>query len=69
MMDEFAEFLGKTHRPFSIYALSFSAAYAIINISHRVVGFGEAAAFVGVVLTGLGALYWGRAWENSKVAK
>lgn len=65
-MKGLAEFLGDVARPFSIITTSFAASYAIISIAHRVMGFGEGAAFIGVVLAGVGALYWGKAWENTK---
>jgi hypothetical protein len=58
-----AAFIGEVARPFAIIAISTGAAVSIVRLSDRL-GAGEAAIFIGAVLAGLGALYWGKAWEK-----
>lgn len=65
----FAVFLGEIARPFAILSTSASAAFATSVIAWRIDDFGEAAFYIAAVYGGLGALYWGKAWEITKVEK
>lgn len=72
-LDTFERLVGNLARPFSIIATSFSAAVVPIVIVWRIapdrLDLVAAAAFVGALYAGVGALYWGKAWENQKTEK
>lgn len=66
-------FVGAIARPFSIIVTSASAAVTPAVIVWRIapdrfdlIG---AAAFIGALYAGVGALYWGKAWEVTKVGQ
>lgn len=61
-------FIGDLARPFAIYVTSAAAAWATVSLSARV-NSPEAAVFIGAVLAGVGAIYWGKSWENAKAGK
>lgn len=63
VMADIAAFIAETARPFAIIVTSIAAARAIVIIAHKI-GVGEAALYIGAVLAGLGALYFGKAWEK-----
>jgi len=63
-------FIGDLARPFAIYVTSGAAAIATVAIAYKNSdGFSAAAIFIGAVYAGVGALYVGKAWENSQKAK
>lgn len=70
--DTFKHLVGELARPFSIIATSFSAAVVPVVIVWRIaperLDLVAAAAFVGALYAGVGALYWGKAWEQAKVS-
>lgn len=63
-------FIGDLARPFSIIATSASAAIVPVVVAARAaperLDLTAAALFVGAVYAGVGALYWGKAWEVAK---
>lgn len=73
----FRSLVGDLARPFSIYASAGSASVATVLLAYgglRTAMAGNldllgAAAFIGAVWAGVGALYWGKAWEREKEAK
>lgn len=70
-LDRIKGFLADLARPFSIIATSFSAAVTpvivVVRMSPDDFDLIAAAALVGALYAGVGALYWGRAWENTRV--
>jgi len=58
--------IGDLARPVSIIVTSLSASWATVVIAYKVDGFESAALFIAAVYAGLGALYWGKAWEMAK---
>ena len=64
-------FLADLARPVAIYAASGSAAVATVLIAMKIdkPDLSSAAIFIGAVFSGVSALYWGKAWEQSNVAK
>lgn len=55
-------------RPFTLYSLSGASAYAIAKIAHDCTDLNAGAVYTAALLAGVGALYWGKAWENQKVS-
>lgn len=68
--DTFKGLVGDLARPFSIYVTSLSAAVVpvviVVRTSPDRLDLIAAAALVGALYAGVGALYWGKAWENAK---
>ncbi|MBJ7410112.1 MAG: hypothetical protein JHD15_07060 [Phenylobacterium sp.] len=71
-LDGFKGMVADLARPFSILVTSLSAAVTPVIIVIRVapdrLDLIGAAALVGAHFAGLGALYWGKSWEQAKVA-
>lgn len=70
-LNEFKGLAADLARPFSIYATSLSAAVVpvivVARMSPESFELVAAAALVGALYAGVGALYWGKAWENTRV--
>lgn len=71
-LDQFKGLLADLARPTSIVVTSISAAVTPVIIVWRIapdrLELIAAAALVGAHYAGLGALYWGKAWEQAKVS-
>jgi hypothetical protein len=74
LLEAFRATAGDLARPFSIYASAGSASIATVLLAYAglrsalnghldLLG---AAAFIGAVWAGVGALYWGKAWETKE---
>lgn len=61
------DIIGDLARPFSIYATSGAAAVSTVLIALKAEDALTGAALVAAIYTGLGALYWGKTWENREV--
>lgn len=61
--------VGDLARPFAIYATSFGAAVATIQIAQKVMDGTTGAIFIAAVFTGVGALYGAKAWETAQTGK
>jgi hypothetical protein len=68
-LDKIKAFIGDLARPFAIISTSAAASASVIMIAKRVESFEGGAAFIAAVFAGLGALYWGKAWEVGTQAK
>lgn len=70
-IDQFKGIVADLARPFSIVATSASAAAVPVIVVVRMApdrfDLIAAAALVGALYAGVGALYWGKAWENTRV--
>lgn len=55
-------------RPYTLYIVSSASAYAIVMVATQGTDLNAGAVFVGALLAGIGALYWGKAWELRGVA-
>lgn len=64
-----AHFLGEIARPFSILATSGAAAWAVVVTAYRVQNGSDGAMLMTAVFVGLGALYWGKAFEVTKTTQ
>jgi len=68
-----AKYLGDVARPVMIIATGVSAAATPMIIAFRAapenLELAAAGVFVGAIFAGVGALYWGRSWENRGATK
>jgi len=66
-------FVGDLARPFSIVSTSLSASIVPVIVAARVdptdLDLLGAAAFVAAIYGGLGALYWGKSWEQAATTR
>lgn len=67
-IDQFKGVVADLARPIAIISTSGASSWAIIDIAQRVSTAEGGAMFVGVVLSGLSALYVGKAFENTRIA-
>jgi len=59
-------FLADLARPFALYSVAASTAFAIVRLSWSADDLSAAAVFITAALGGLAALYGAKAWENAK---
>lgn len=64
ILADVAAFVGEIARPFAIIIISIGSYRAIVIVANKVSTGEGAAMFIGAVLAGLGALYFGKAWEK-----
>lgn len=67
-LDQIKAVVADLARPFAIISTSFAASFATVNISLRVTGGESGAIFLTAVYAGVGALYVGKAFENTRIA-
>lgn len=67
-IDQIKTFIADIARPFAIISTSAAASFATISISARVTGGESGAIFLTAVYAGVGALYVGKAFENTRIA-
>lgn len=66
--EKLTKYVSDLARPFTLYVTSSASAYAIAIIAHGGRDLNAGAVYAGALLFGVGALYWGKAWENQKVS-
>lgn len=66
--EKFTKHVSDLARPFTLYSLSGSSAYSIAIIAQGGHDLSAGAVFAGALLAGVGALYWGKAWENRGIS-
>ena len=64
--DAVKAFIADLARPFAIYATSGAAAWGIVVVSYRVNDGNDGAFYIAAALTGVGAIYIGKAVEVFK---
>jgi hypothetical protein len=65
-IDKFKALVGDLHRPAVILMGGISASVAAIICAWKGVDLLGAAALQAAIWAGVGAMYWGRAWENTR---
>lgn len=63
VLDNIKHVIGDLARPVSIIATSIGASWASVVTAYRVDSGTDGALLIAAIYAGLGALYWGKAWE------
>jgi hypothetical protein len=65
-VDKFKGIVADLARPFAIISTAAASSWAIVVIAYQVHSGESGAIFIAAVMTGLGALYGAKSWENAK---